>query len=246
MILTRKQSRSVPSIAPDAATAIRRSITLQHYRKSNRCATGHPGAVIRPLRPVAEPKPGPDSRAALLRWVQTGPSVHAVPRARRRLYRAKDSGGRGEMPARKLETRRAVRRKDLERSAFRAEVRRIVLEGRQLEKGRERVAAITAAVGRNQPRDRTGFHRGTPQSYTGLRAESLIPRHPPAFGIAVGGTPPDRVKAMEPGAFVTAFAQAMQANPPHPADAPIVCYLARIGIVPGEHFDGSKLTSEQV
>jgi hypothetical protein len=67
-----------------------------------------------------------------------------------------------------------------------------------------------------------------------------------AFGITVGGTPPDRVKAMEPGAFFAAFAKTMKANPPHTADAPMVGDLARIGIVPGEDFDASKLTSEQL
>jgi hypothetical protein len=67
-----------------------------------------------------------------------------------------------------------------------------------------------------------------------------------AFGTAVGGTPPDRVKAMEAGAFFAAFAQAMKANPPHAADAPMVRDLARIGIVPGQDFEASKLTSEQL
>jgi hypothetical protein len=67
-----------------------------------------------------------------------------------------------------------------------------------------------------------------------------------AFGSAVGGTPPDRVKAMEPGAFFTAFAKSMKANPPHTADAPMVRDLARLGIVPGEDFEVSKLTSEQL
>src|SRR5271167_2959933 len=43
-----------------------------------------------------------------------------------------------------------------------------------------------------------------------------------AFGTAVGGTPPERVKAMEPAAFFAAFARAMKANPPHSADAPMV------------------------
>src|SRR5580698_9928790 len=66
-----------------------------------------------------------------------------------------------------------------------------------------------------------------------------------AFGAAVGGTPPDRVKAMEPGAFFAAFSRAMKANPPHAADSAMVLDLARIGIVPGEDFDASKLSLEQ-
>jgi hypothetical protein len=67
-----------------------------------------------------------------------------------------------------------------------------------------------------------------------------------AFGTAAGGTPPDRVKAMEPVAFFAAFATAMKANPPHADDAPILHDLARIGIIPGKDFDASKLSPEQL
>ncbi len=67
-----------------------------------------------------------------------------------------------------------------------------------------------------------------------------------ALGTAVGGTPPDRVKAMEPGAFFAAFARAMKESKPHSADAPMVRDLARLGILPGEDFEASKLTSEQL
>ena len=66
-----------------------------------------------------------------------------------------------------------------------------------------------------------------------------------AFGNASGATPPDQLKAMDPIAFFTAFAKAMKANPPHPADAPIVHELALLGIVPDQDFDASKLTPEQ-
>lgn len=51
---------------------------------------------------------------------------------------------------------------------------------------------------------------------------------------------------MTPVEFFSAFVQAIMANPPHPADAPMVAELARIGIVPGQHFDPSKLTPEQL
>ncbi len=67
-----------------------------------------------------------------------------------------------------------------------------------------------------------------------------------AFGTAVGGTPPDRVKAMNPVDFFAAVATAMKANPPHAADAAMVRDLARIGIVPGQDFDASKLTADQL
>lgn len=67
-----------------------------------------------------------------------------------------------------------------------------------------------------------------------------------AFGTAAGGTPPERVKAMEPASFFAAFATAMKANPPHAADAAMVRDLARIGIVPGRDFDASKLSADQM
>jgi hypothetical protein len=44
------------------------------------------------------------------------------------------------------------------------------------------------------------------------------------FGIASGGTPPDKVKAMDPIAFFTAFAAALKLNPPHAADAPSLTF----------------------
>jgi hypothetical protein len=66
-------------------------------------------------------------------------------------------------------------------------------------------------------------------------------RQPPA-----GPTPPERVKAMSPVQFFTAFANAMKKNPPHADDAPIVKELASIGIVPGQDFDTAKLTPAQL
>ncbi len=67
-----------------------------------------------------------------------------------------------------------------------------------------------------------------------------------AFGKSGDVTPPDRVREMTPVEFFTAFAQAMKANPPHPADVAMIASLARIGIVPGQDFDPSKLTPEQL
>jgi hypothetical protein len=67
-----------------------------------------------------------------------------------------------------------------------------------------------------------------------------------AFGASPGGTPPDRVKAMDTHAFFAAFAAAMKANPPHAADSAMVRDLARIGLVPGQDFDPSKLTADQL
>jgi hypothetical protein len=58
--------------------------------------------------------------------------------------------------------------------------------------------------------------------------------------------PPERVKAMEPNAFFAAFAQAMKADPPHDTDTTMVNGLARIGLVPGQDFDPSRLSPEQL
>jgi hypothetical protein len=51
---------------------------------------------------------------------------------------------------------------------------------------------------------------------------------------------------MEPIEFFAAFAKAMKANPPHPADETMVRDLARIGVVPGQDFDPSRLTADQL
>ena len=67
-----------------------------------------------------------------------------------------------------------------------------------------------------------------------------------AFGKSGDITPPERVKAMTPVEFFTAFAQAMKENPPHAADGAMVADLARIGIAPGKDFDPSALTPEQL
>jgi hypothetical protein len=66
-----------------------------------------------------------------------------------------------------------------------------------------------------------------------------------AFG-ASPGAPPDRVKAMDARAFFAAFATAMKANPPHATDGAMVRDLGRIGLLPGQDFDPSKLTSDQL
>jgi hypothetical protein len=72
------------------------------------------------------------------------------------------------------------------------------------------------------------------------------PGPPPNLHRAAGPAPPDRIKAMEPTVFFAAFARALKANPPHAADAPIVRDLARIGLVPGQDFDPSQLTPNQL
>ncbi len=63
---------------------------------------------------------------------------------------------------------------------------------------------------------------------------------------AAGVPPPDRIKALQPVAFFSAFAKALKANPPHAADTAMVRDLARLGLIPGREFDVSGLTPEQV
>lgn len=55
-------------------------------------------------------------------------------------------------------------------------------------------------------------------------------------------TPPvDQVSRMSAAQFFTRLAALMKSNPPPAADAPVLAKLAKIGIVPGQDFDMSKL-----
>jgi hypothetical protein len=51
----------------------------------------------------------------------------------------------------------------------------------------------------------------------------------------------DQVNAMDAAAYFKLFAELMKTNPPAADDAPMVVKLAKIGIVPGQDFDASKL-----
>jgi hypothetical protein len=51
----------------------------------------------------------------------------------------------------------------------------------------------------------------------------------------------DQVNGMESEAYFDYLAQLLKANPPKPEDAPMVERMARIGLVPGQKFDASKL-----
>ena len=56
--------------------------------------------------------------------------------------------------------------------------------------------------------------------------------------------PPSRIARMDAAAFFAAFAGLLVQNPPHPADAPIMARLAKIGIVPGKPFRVETLGPE--
>src|SRR5262249_5422618 len=57
-------------------------------------------------------------------------------------------------------------------------------------------------------------------------------------------TPPrEQVERMDTISFFELLAELMKKNPPYRADAPIFARLARIGLVPGQDLDMSKLAS---
>jgi len=51
-----------------------------------------------------------------------------------------------------------------------------------------------------------------------------------------------QVDGLDIDAYFTRLAQLMKTNPPHPADAPLVARMAKIGLVPGQDYDPSKLS----
>ncbi len=55
----------------------------------------------------------------------------------------------------------------------------------------------------------------------------------------------DQVDSMDGATYFKLLAELMKANPPAPADAPMVATLAKLGIVPGQDFDPSKLSADQ-
>ncbi|MGE5198581.1 MAG: DUF1254 domain-containing protein [Rhodospirillaceae bacterium] len=100
---------------------------------------------------------------------------------------------------------------------------------------------------------------GTPEDYREVHAlqdqVSLVPLS--AYGRPY--TPPpgrvdpsidmrtpvrDQVNRMSAVEYFTLLAQLMKQNPPSPADAPHIARFARIGLVPGQDFDASKLRAD--
>jgi len=61
----------------------------------------------------------------------------------------------------------------------------------------------------------------------------------PAFDTKTA--PRDQVNAMDGATYFKLFADLLKTNPPAADDAPIVAKLAKIGIVPGQDFDPTKL-----
>ena len=50
----------------------------------------------------------------------------------------------------------------------------------------------------------------------------------------------EQVNALDGAAYFKLLAELMKDNPPAAEDAPMVAKLAKIGIVPGQHFDAAS------
>src|SRR5262249_44368787 len=51
----------------------------------------------------------------------------------------------------------------------------------------------------------------------------------------------NQVDALDGVAFFTLLAELLKTNPPSAADSPMIAKLAKLGVVPGQSFDASKL-----
>jgi hypothetical protein len=97
---------------------------------------------------------------------------------------------------------------------------------------------------------------GTPEDYKAVHAlqdkVSVVPLSaygkpytpPPGevnAGVDMKTATRDQVDAMDITAYFTKLAQLMKTNPPAAEDAPMVATMAKIGLIPGQDFDPSKL-----
>ncbi len=97
---------------------------------------------------------------------------------------------------------------------------------------------------------------GTPEDYKAVHAlqdkMTVVPLS--AYGKSYAPTPGtvdpgvdmktsirDQVNAMDAASYFKLFAELLKTNPPVAEDAPMVATLAKIGIVPGQDFDVSKI-----
>lgn len=100
---------------------------------------------------------------------------------------------------------------------------------------------------------------GTPEDYAAVHALqdqcTLVPLSsygktfvvPPAridASIDMHAAVREQVNALEPVAYFNLLAKLMKANPPAAADAPWVAKFAKIGLVPGQDFDASRLEAD--
>lgn len=100
---------------------------------------------------------------------------------------------------------------------------------------------------------------GTPEDYRAVHALQDQVKVQPLSSWGQAYTPPpaqvnpaidmqtavrDQVNRMTAVEYFTLLAQLMKQNPPAPADAPHVARFARIGLVPGQDFEASKLRAD--
>ena len=100
---------------------------------------------------------------------------------------------------------------------------------------------------------------GTPEDYKAVHAlqdqVSVVPLsaygkpHKPAAGkvdasVDMKTAVREQVNALDGAAYFKLFAELMKTNPPAAEDAPMVARMAKIGLVPGQGFDASKLDAE--
>jgi hypothetical protein len=101
------------------------------------------------------------------------------------------------------------------------------------------------------------YSTGTPEDYKAVHAlqdkYSVVPLSaygkpympPPAVvdpGIDMKTAARKQVDTLDIDAYFSTLAKLMKTNPPAAQDAPIVARMAKIGLVPGQDFDPSKLT----
>ncbi|HEX6013895.1 MAG TPA: DUF1254 domain-containing protein [Geminicoccaceae bacterium] len=100
---------------------------------------------------------------------------------------------------------------------------------------------------------------GTPEDYAAVHALQDQVGLVPLSAYGKGYAPPagkvdlavdmktavrDQVNGLDAVAYFTLLAELMKANPPSAADAPALARFARIGLVPGQEFDASKLDAD--
>ncbi len=100
---------------------------------------------------------------------------------------------------------------------------------------------------------------GTPEDYAEVHALQDQVKLVPLSAYGKPYTPPagkvdpsvdmktavrDQVNRMDAVAYFTLLAELMKTNPPSAADAPALAKFARIGLVPGQDFDASKLRAD--
>jgi hypothetical protein len=104
------------------------------------------------------------------------------------------------------------------------------------------------------------YSTGTPADYAAVNAIQAQYKLTPLSAWGKPYTPPpgvvnpawdtkdpvrDQVDSMDGAAYFRLLAELMKTNPPAAADAPMVATMAKIGLVPGQDFDPTKLTADQ-